>query len=220
MRTRAAGGGHGVHQPHWRETKNAAFHRMQSESCDVDPQPDLPECFRNQAYVEKLVLGLKKAKQPQSELIPARPAGEVPPAAAVPKESPQWQPKTLVRTCVSSLASSDEFGPQMAAEADARGFFAAAKRAFVADGQAYNWTIQQRWFSRFTAIADFIHEGNGAIWELAVETGPAPHAGWMLVEERAEGGDVLAQRIRRDPSFARGMTRMCEGGGVALYKRE
>ena len=69
-------------------------------------------------------------------------------------------------------------------------------------------------------IADFVHEGNGVIWQLALETGPAPHAGWMLVEEQAEGGDVLAQRIRRDPMFARGMTRVCEGGGVALYKRD
>ena len=69
------------------------------------------------------------------------------------------------------------------------------------------------------AIADFVHEGNGVIWDLAMETGPAAHAGWMLVEERSEGGDMLAQRIRRDPSFARGMQRICEGGGVALYKR-
>jgi hypothetical protein len=69
------------------------------------------------------------------------------------------------------------------------------------------------------AIADFIHEGNGVIWELALETGPAPHAGWMLVEERAEGGDVLAQRIRRDAAFTSGMRRACEGGGVALYRR-
>jgi hypothetical protein len=69
------------------------------------------------------------------------------------------------------------------------------------------------------ALRDFIHEGNGAIWQLALETGPAPHAGWMLVEEQAEGGDVLAQRIRRDPRFARGMSRVCEGGGVALYRR-
>jgi hypothetical protein len=69
------------------------------------------------------------------------------------------------------------------------------------------------------AIADFVHEGNGVIWDLAMETGPAAHAGWMLVEEQSEGGDVLAQRIRRDPSFARGMQRICEGGGVALYKR-
>jgi hypothetical protein len=69
-------------------------------------------------------------------------------------------------------------------------------------------------------IADFINEGNGSIWDAAMETGPAPHAGWMLVEERAEGGDVLAQRIRADAAFARGMTRVCEGGGVALYRRD
>jgi len=68
-------------------------------------------------------------------------------------------------------------------------------------------------------IADFINEGNGAIWNLALQTGPAPHAGWMLVEEVAEGGDVLAEHVRHDPAFTRGMTRICEGGGVALYKR-
>jgi hypothetical protein len=70
------------------------------------------------------------------------------------------------------------------------------------------------------AIADFIHEGNGAIWDLALETGPAPHAGWMLVEEQSEGGDVLAQRIRRHEAFTRGMAKVCEGGGVSLYRRE
>jgi hypothetical protein len=68
-------------------------------------------------------------------------------------------------------------------------------------------------------IADFLHEGNGIIWQLAVQTGPAPHAGWMLIEEQAEGGDVLAQRVRADASFTRGMVRVCEGGGVALYRR-
>ena len=78
--------------------------------------------------------------------------------------------------------------------------------------------MQELSHERF-ALRDFVHEGNGAIWQLALETGPAPHAGWMLVEEQAEGGDVLAQRIRRDPLFIRGMTRVCEGGGVALYRR-
>jgi hypothetical protein len=70
------------------------------------------------------------------------------------------------------------------------------------------------------AIADFIHEGNGAIWDLALETGPAPHAGWMVVEEQSEGGDVLAQHVRRRQDFVRGMTKVCEGGGVSLYKRD
>ena len=68
-------------------------------------------------------------------------------------------------------------------------------------------------------IADFIHEGNGAIWRMALDTGPAVHAAWMLVEEQSEGGDVLARRLRDDPSFGEGMTRVCEGGGVSLYQR-
>jgi hypothetical protein len=70
------------------------------------------------------------------------------------------------------------------------------------------------------AIADFVNEGNGVIWNMALQTGPAPHTGWMLVEEVAEGGDMLAERVRRDPAFTRGMTRVCEGGGVALYRRD
>ena len=69
-------------------------------------------------------------------------------------------------------------------------------------------------------IADFINEGNGEIWNLALATGPAPHAGWMLVEEVAEGGDVLAARITSNGAFVIGMRRVCEGGGVALYKRD
>ena len=41
----------------------------------------------------------------------------------------------------------------------------------------------------------------------------------MLVEEVAEGGDVIARRIRANPSFTDGYERVCEGGNVALYRR-
>ena len=68
-------------------------------------------------------------------------------------------------------------------------------------------------------IADFVHEGNGAIWDLALETGPRFHTGWMLVEEQSEGGDLLARRSREDPRFTEGMSRICDGGGVVLYRR-
>ena len=67
-------------------------------------------------------------------------------------------------------------------------------------------------------IADFIHEGNGDLWQLALTMGPAAHAGWMLVEEQSEGGDILARRLREDVAFGQGMRRMCAGGGVALYR--
>jgi len=68
------------------------------------------------------------------------------------------------------------------------------------------------------AIRDFLHEGNGDIW-LAALTGPRPFARWVLIEEKAEGGDMLAHIAREKPSFLDGYERACEGAGLALYRR-
>jgi hypothetical protein len=68
-------------------------------------------------------------------------------------------------------------------------------------------------------LRDFLHEGNGDIWLSALRGQPARYVGWLLIEERAEGGDMLAQRAASDPRFLEGMDRVCEGGGVALYRR-
>jgi hypothetical protein len=68
------------------------------------------------------------------------------------------------------------------------------------------------------AISDFLHEGNGDIW-LAALDGPLPFADWILIEEKAEGGDLLAKRARDHPQFLEGYTRTCEGAGLALYRR-
>ena len=67
-------------------------------------------------------------------------------------------------------------------------------------------------------IRDFLHEGNGEIWRAALEF-PDPHAEWMLIEEQAEGGDMLAERARARQGYLAGYARVAEGGGVALYRR-
>jgi hypothetical protein len=66
-------------------------------------------------------------------------------------------------------------------------------------------------------IRDFLHEGNGDIWSFALLK-PAGIAGWIAVEERAEGGDALFVQARRNPKFLEGFERVAEGGGVALYR--
>lgn len=160
MRTRQEGQGVGVHEPHWRETKNAAFHRMQSQTFNEDPQAELPECFRDQRYVEKLVNGLKTLKNTgrEEDAVSGDRSEATAESACIPDDqSSPWQPETLFRTCLSSLADSATFGPMMAAEADQRGFYTATKRAFLGDGLAYNWTIQSRWFPTFVPITDFVH---------------------------------------------------------------
>ena len=66
-------------------------------------------------------------------------------------------------------------------------------------------------------IRDFVHEGTLPYWQEAIEA-PKGRVGWILVEERAEGGDMLAQRVRESSAFTTGFTRVCADGGVALYK--
>jgi hypothetical protein len=68
------------------------------------------------------------------------------------------------------------------------------------------------------AIRDFLHEGNGDIWLAALEN-PAPFAERILIEEKAEGGDMLARRARERPNFLNGYSRACEGAGLVLYVR-
>ncbi len=81
----------------------------------------------------------------------------LPPASPGKALENDWRPEPLFRTCLSSLEDSDAFGRMMEVEADARGFYHAAKKAFVSDGLPYNWAIQRRHFRDFTPILDFVH---------------------------------------------------------------
>ena len=121
--------------------------------------------------------------------------------AAMVREAQLDRPNSLARRAVSACLS--------------RGY--RGEKILTSMGSLAHYMQELSW--QGLALHDFVHEGNGVIWDLVLETGPAPHVGWMLVEEVAEGGDVLAQRIRTDPSFTRGMQRVCASGGVALYKR-
>jgi hypothetical protein len=66
-------------------------------------------------------------------------------------------------------------------------------------------------------IRNFLHEGNGEAWWMAVER---PHGvvGWIIVEERAEGGDTLYWQGQQRPAFFEGFERVAEGGNVGLYR--
>jgi hypothetical protein len=70
------------------------------------------------------------------------------------------------------------------------------------------------------AIRDFLHEGNGPLWDSAFTRGPAPLVQWVLVEEESEGGDAVVQRYRQIPALLTDYERICAGGGVALYRRK
>jgi len=67
------------------------------------------------------------------------------------------------------------------------------------------------------SIKDFLHEGNGEIWRFAM-LNPDGHAGWLIVEENAEGGDALHHAAQRDPRWIGGFEIVAQGGGASLYR--
>lgn len=174
IRTRQEGQGSGTHDPSWRESKNALFLRMQSDLCPEDPCPDLPDSLQNRQRIRKLVLemsGTADGVQDQAE--------EDHPDNAETDASRYEGPQRLVRTCLSSLDGSRDFGPLMAAEAHRRGFFEAPRKAFVADGMKCNWTIHKTHFRGFTPIVDLLHVIS-YLYHAAVAIGEDEDFGWGL----------------------------------------
>lgn len=160
LRTRATGRGPGVHQAEGKEDKIACLATLTAVAGDTDPCPEPPPSFVEPRRIQRLVAQMKSpAGEARSPDDPGEAAG-VPSDAPVPAATPEsepWSPKRVVRTCVASVTSSRSFGPLVAAEAQSRNFYAAKRRAFVADGAAYNWTIHRGYFADFEPIVDLLH---------------------------------------------------------------
>jgi hypothetical protein len=157
IRTREAGKGRGVtlaNETGWRETKNASFEKSHLNKDYVenhDPCEALPSSFRSAAKVaniaEKPVPNVVESEENPSNSATDKPAEKVVYAG----------PERVLRTAVSSLACSDDFGPMMHKEAQRRRFFEAPLRVFIGDGLNWNWSIWKTHFSTFIPILDFIH---------------------------------------------------------------
>jgi len=87
------------------------------------------------------------------------------------------RPEVLVRSIVATRKGAGVFGKRLVAEAHSRGFNAAQRKAFVADGAASNWSLHGKLFSHYTPILDFAH----AICYVygAAMTGRSPKIGWQ-----------------------------------------
>jgi hypothetical protein len=66
-------------------------------------------------------------------------------------------------------------------------------------------------------VRDFLHEGNGPMWDSAFTRGPAALAKWVLVEEAAEGGDAIAQRRRQLPNLLAGLKPRATWAVIGTY---
>lgn len=176
IRCRQQGQGPGVHLDNtgWREDKNACLIRAKRQTFEEDPQPEPPECFcdpqhvANIAETEALSVAALELRMPGKKDEERNDA---------PLEPPDWRPKRLVRTVLSSLATAAVFGAQMAREAKRRRFGEAAARAFLGDGLPWNWSIWKRHFRTFTPILDFIHPLS-YLFAAAKAAHPQPQDAW------------------------------------------
>jgi hypothetical protein len=159
IRTREPGHGPGVHRTAegWRETTNACLIRAIGTVSEEDPRPQPPECFRDPKHVAKIAETEALSVATPRPGTPAAGPEREPPASAGLVPPADWHPKRLVRTVLSSIAHSKDFGKQMAREAKRRRFAEASAKAFLGDGLSWNWSIWKQHFAEFTPILDFIH---------------------------------------------------------------
>jgi hypothetical protein len=196
--TRQPGCGPGVHRAQSKEDKVACLVTLDSACSATDPQPEPPPAFLNPPRVARLV------RQMQGQAGQAQPEPAAGPAAAAAAEAAgePWHgsPKKRSRTCVASMATSRAFGPMVAAEAQARGFYQAKKQAFLGDGAAYNWAIQRGYFPHFVPVADFLHVlcyVYLAAWAVGGDDGQrwALYVGWLRACWQGRVAEVLAQLV-------------------------
>jgi hypothetical protein len=146
---------------HWRESKVAVLETYRSEAHPADPDPHVPRCFLDLKRTTEMVRGLGHALPAGLEFADPGPVPVPVPEKASPEEptrpSRPGRPERLVRSVVASRECGDEFGPMVQQAAWERNFFGEGRRAFLGDGLAVNWTIQRRYFARFTPVLDFVH---------------------------------------------------------------
>lgn len=135
-------------QGYWKESLIGCCLSMTSEEQAADPCPTIPQTFVDPARMHDLSRDIKGF------------SGDVEAAEGPPEDAPadrEGAPRVLVKSVVATRGDVEAFGRRLVAEAHARGFHAAQRKAFVADGSATNWGIHRKHFSHYTPVLDFTH---------------------------------------------------------------
>jgi hypothetical protein len=135
-------------QNYWRESLVGCCLCMVSQEQAADPCPTIPQTFVDPQRMHDLSRDIKGF------------SGDTQAAAGPPEEAPvkrDGAPQVLVKSVVATREGVAVFGRQLVAEAHARGFHAARRKAFVADGSSTNWGVHRQHFSHYTPILDFTH---------------------------------------------------------------
>ena len=159
----------------WCEYKAGVLMSMTSQVYPEDPCPELPATFADPAKMRKIAREIKGFTHDSAVSVAAEEE-----AGAEFKER-EGRPETLVKSVVATSGDVQAFGPLLAQAAYERGFHAAVRKAFVADGSSTNWGVWRRYFSHYTPILDFVH----ALMYVyaAAMAGHTANEGWSFYRE-------------------------------------
>ena len=135
----------------WREYKAGVLMSMTSEVFAEDPCPELPATFADPGKMREIAREIKGFTRESPVSVKADEA------AGPDFKERVGRPEMLVKSVVATSGDVDAFGPLLATAAYERGFHAAPRKAFVADGSATNWGVWHKYFSHYTPILDFVH---------------------------------------------------------------
>jgi hypothetical protein len=162
---------------HWREYKAGVLLELDSFPHAEDPCPAVPTTFFEPAHVAALArdIGLCAARD---EVDGAAECENGPPPAG----SVYHAPGVVSRDVVATLTDSTRFGKQLAARAWDLGFAQSRRKAFVADGGTWNWSIWADQFRHqgYVPILDFVHALTYVF--AAATAGRARAIGWSVYQ--------------------------------------
>jgi hypothetical protein len=193
LQTREPDCGRGVTDPGWVEVKVACCQTLSATVHAVDPQPEPPAKFLDPVQAARLAAEMKA----WGAAARRRTSAESGPAKKPRRRSRRrrGRPRKLVRTVIASMANSDAFGWQVAAEVQRRGLDQAPRKGYICDGQKYNWTLYELHLLAwgFLGILDFLHLLAYLYAAAHAVAGKASVAAWKLYERWlrwAWGGQV------------------------------
>jgi hypothetical protein len=217
--------GPGVHQPHWGDTKVACLQTYRAVAYAQDPQPQPPAAFLDPNRVERLCREMERVRGAGGEKPPEDKTPAKLPRKKRKKPGRQQRPARLVRTVVATTAPVEPFGWMVSAEAMARKFYAAPKRAVVGDGGNWIEPLGQMHFAGWLQILDFLHLLVHLFAAARLAYGKDAPAAWKLYERmlrEAWGGkvqavlDTLRAQVRRLRTEASASPEACRVVELAL----
>jgi len=169
----------------WREYKAGVLLSMVSDKHAADPCPGLPATFVDPGKMREIAREIKGfTSESQVSIKADEEAGED-------FKERLGRPEMLVKSVVATSGDVEAFGPLLAAAAYERGFHAAERKAFVADGSSTNWSVWRKYFAHYTPILDFVH---ALMYVYAgAMAGRAANEGWLSYRDWAQwlwGGQV------------------------------